>query len=54
VAVSGQQGTQKTTLYVGSQTGLPKRAVFVSSGGHQATMDFYDYGAHIIIVPPTC
>lgn len=38
----------KTTLYVGTQTGLPRRAV--TSGGREgATIDYYDYDAKIDI-----
>jgi hypothetical protein len=38
-------------LYVGAQTGLPRRVV---DGEKNATADFYDYGAPITITPPPC
>jgi len=45
----------KTTLYVGSQNGLPKRMVVeAGSSEHQITMDYYDYGAPITIALPQC
>jgi outer membrane lipoprotein-sorting protein len=52
-SATGQGGTGKTTLYVGTQTGLPRRSV-VSSPGGESTLDFYDYGANIIITLPAC
>ncbi len=43
------------TLYVGVQTGLPRRLVHVDQqSGKTATVDFYDYGAPITIVLPSC
>jgi len=45
----------KTTLYVGSQNGLPKRMVVdAGASGHPITMDYYDYGAPITIALPPC
>src|SRR5215470_5611755 len=40
----GLSGEIKTTLYVGVENGLPRRAVVGASRGDQA-IDFYDYGA---------
>jgi len=43
------------TLYVGVQTGLPRRLVHVDQqSGKTATIDFYDYGAPITIMLPSC
>jgi len=39
---------ETTTLYVGTPTGLPRRAV-TSGGGEDVTIDYYDYGAKIDI-----
>ncbi len=44
----GQTVKGETTLYVGTQTGLPRRAV-TSGGGEDVTIDYYDYGAKIDI-----
>jgi hypothetical protein len=41
---------KKSTIYVGSQNGLPKR-VTTDSGN---TIDYYDYGAHVAITLPPC
>jgi hypothetical protein len=41
---------KKSTIYVGSQTGLPKR-VITDRGD---TIDYYDYGAHVAITLPPC
>lgn len=42
-------------LYVGVQTGLPRRMVLVDKqSGKTATIDFYDYGAPITIALPPC
>ncbi len=49
----GQTVKGKTTLHVGTQTGLPRRAV-TSGGREDATIDFYDYGAKIDIRLPAC
>jgi hypothetical protein len=49
----GQTVYGKTTLYVGTQTGLPRRAV-TSGGRGDVTIDFYDYGAKIDIRLPPC
>jgi len=43
------------TLYIGAQTGLPRRAVLVDKqSGKTVTVDFYDYGAPITITLPPC
>jgi hypothetical protein len=44
----GQTVKVKTTLHVGTQTDLPRRAV-TSGGREDATIDYYDYGAKIDI-----
>ncbi len=49
----GQSGTSKTTLYVGTQTGFPRRSVS-SIGNNGSTIDYYDYGAKIDIMLPPC
>ncbi len=49
----GQTVSVKTTLYVGTQTGLPRRAV-TSGGRGDVTIDFYEYGAKIDIRLPAC
>lgn len=49
----GQSATVKTTLYVASENGLPRRAVMETPGGEQ-TLDYYDYGAPIQITLPPC
>lgn len=49
----GVTGEFKTTLYVGIENGLPRRAVVGASRGDQA-VDFYDYGASIQIALPPC
>ncbi len=49
----GQDVTTKTTLYVGTQTGLPRRVVTGTAGG-ASTIDYYDYGAKIAITLPPC
>ena len=51
--VQGQAVNEQTTFYVGTQTGLPRRAVTLG-GRSDATVDFYDYGAKIDIQPPSC
>ncbi len=53
VSTMGQSGTGKTTLYVGTQTGLPRRSVTSATGG-EVTADYYDYGAKIDITLPPC
>ncbi len=53
VSTMGQGGTGKSTLYVGAQTGLPRRAVTSAAGG-EVTADYYDYGAKIDITLPAC
>lgn len=43
------------TLYIGVQTGLPRRLVGIDEqSGKTATVDFYDYGAPITITLPPC
>ena len=49
----GQTISVKTTLYVGKQTGLPRRAL-TSGGGGDTTIDYYDYGAKLDIQLPPC
>jgi hypothetical protein len=51
--VEGRAVQATTTLYVGTQTGLPRRAVMLG-GTRQITIDFYDYGAKINISLPPC
>jgi hypothetical protein len=46
-------GDVKTTLYVGSDNGLPRRVVLATTRGDQA-LDYYDYGAAIQITLPPC
>lgn len=46
-------GSFKTTLYVGSDNGLPRRVVLATPRGDQA-LDYYDYGASIQITLPPC
>lgn len=43
----------KDTIYVGSQTGLPRR-ILSDKSGQQTTVDYYDYGASIAIALPQC
>ena len=43
------------TVYVGVQTGLPRRLfLFDKKSGKTGTVDFYDYGAPITITLPLC
>lgn len=49
----GQTVKGETTLYVGTKTGLPRRAV-TAGGGEDVTIDYYDYGAKIDIRLPPC
>jgi len=44
----------KDTIYVGSQTGLPRRIVSDKSSGQPTTIDYYDYGANIVLTMPPC
>jgi hypothetical protein len=44
----------KDTIYVGSQTGLPRRIVSDKGNGQPTTVDYYDYGANIVITLPPC
>ncbi len=53
MTVQGQAVNATTTLYVGGETGLPRREVTMSGGG-DVTTDFYDYGAKIDIQLPSC
>ncbi|HKX19871.1 MAG TPA: hypothetical protein VJT33_17855 [bacterium] len=46
-------GPVKTTLYVGSDNGLPRRVAVATTRGDQA-LDYYDYGAAIQITLPPC
>ena len=46
-------GPVKTTLYVGSGNGLPRRVVVATTRGDQS-LDYYDYGAAIQITLPPC
>jgi hypothetical protein len=48
---STKDGGTKDTIYVGSQTGLPKR-VIRGDGGQ--TIDYYDYGVPVAITLPPC
>jgi hypothetical protein len=48
----GRTVTVTYKLYVGVQTGLPRRLEV--SGGARETFDFYDYGAKITITLPPC
>jgi hypothetical protein len=43
--------SSKDTIYVSAQNGLPKRTV---EEGGKNTIDYYDYGAHVVITPPPC
>lgn len=52
--VSNNSNGSKDTVYVGSQTGLPRRILSQKSGGHDTTIDYYDYGANIVIALPPC
>jgi hypothetical protein len=45
--------TGMVTIYVGVQTGLPRRFVAAFPSGSQ-TIDYYDYGAKITITLPPC
>lgn len=42
-------GGKRTSYYVGTQNGLPKRAT-----GGDDTIDYYDYGARVVIALPSC
>ena len=52
-SAAGQSGTVKSTLYVGTGNGLPRRIVMAASVNEQAA-DYYDYGASINITLPPC
>ena len=47
--LSAKDGGNKDSVYVGSQTGLPKRVT-----SPDGTIDYYDYGAHVAITLPPC
>ncbi len=51
--VQGRPSTSHQKLYVGVQTGLPRRALW-EADGYTSTFDYYDYGAKITITPPSC
>jgi len=53
ISAQGQSVVVKTTLYVGAQTGLPRRAIN-SVAGHESMIDYYDYGAKLDIALPPC
>ncbi len=53
VLVEGKYITRTTTVYVGMQTGLPRRSVSPLVRGDYI-LDYYDYGAHIEIPLPPC
>lgn len=46
-----REGDKRTTYYVGSQSGLPKRVI--ANDGREA-IDYYDYGAQVVITLPPC
>jgi hypothetical protein len=53
--ISTYSDGSKDTIYVGSQTGLPRRTLSdKSAGGGETTIDYYDYGANIVIALPSC
>ncbi|HKV43751.1 MAG TPA: hypothetical protein VJT32_03600 [bacterium] len=64
IVIRGSRGGGQITgtIYIGTQTGLPRRNVFTIAGvGGQgggmtgtSTTDFYDFGAQIAIVLPNC
>lgn len=51
--VQGRPATSHQKLYVGVQTGLPRRAL-MEGDGYTSTIDYYDYGTKITITPPSC
>ncbi|HXX36773.1 MAG TPA: hypothetical protein VEP50_01280 [bacterium] len=54
IVATGESGaTGMETVYVGSQTGLPRRIV-LESAGQLTIVDYYDYGASITITLPQC
>jgi len=53
VMVEGRPTMQSTTVYVGTQTGLPRRSVEGLVIGPYI-LDYYDYGAKIDIALPDC
>jgi outer membrane lipoprotein-sorting protein len=46
-------GAAKTTLFVDTVTGLPRRMIIATPAGEQ-TMDYYDYDARIKFTLPAC
>ena len=52
--ISNNSNGSKDTVYVGSQTGLPRRIISQKTGGQQTMIDYYDYGANIVIKLPPC
>ena len=52
-SAGGAAEAVKTTLYVGVENGLPRRVALAMPRGDQA-MDYYDYGAPIEIMLPSC
>jgi hypothetical protein len=48
---SARAGRDKDTLYVGAQNGLPRRVVDAEG---RNTIDYYDYGASVVITLPPC
>lgn len=53
VLVESKYITRTTTVYVGQQTGLPRRSISPLVRGDYI-LDYYDYGAHIEISLPHC
>lgn len=44
-------------VYIGTQSGLPRRAISIdvpATGSRTTTYDFYDYGVRITIALPNC
>lgn len=63
VTLDGARGGQSipATIYIGAQTGLPRRVVTTVTVANQGTtrsrtttLDFYDYGTKINVVLPNC
>jgi hypothetical protein len=50
---NGRTVTMNYKLYVGGQTGLPRRLEVVGAVARE-TFDYYDYGAKITITLPPC
>jgi hypothetical protein len=51
--VQGRSSGMHQKLYIGIQTGFPRRGL-MESAGYTSTIDYYDYGAKITITPPSC